>query len=252
MKDYLTLLVISFFFVTHAQKESKLIQQTELQADVFVGCDYDMNYYYFSKTVLSKKTKKNELNYTNFLFGNITSVDISNPLKIVVFYEDFNVIILLDSQLNELDILQLPYDISHVTKGIENHIWLYTRNTQTIESYNYKTKTIVSKSQPLKNTNVLAMKSTSNYVYLLTPGYIKTYDYLGSFIHETKAMNVIDFQYNNRVLYTQSKNTIHKIKDSKETYILPQAIKIKNFFTINHHLYIFDGSQLYLFSTEKK
>ena len=104
------------------------------------------------------------LNYSNFLYGNISSVDITNPLKIVVFYKDFNIVVLLDSQLNETDVIQLPYDVSFAAKGTANHLWLFVTNTQIIENYNFKTKTTLSRSQTLKNTKVLNMKSTENHV----------------------------------------------------------------------------------------
>ena len=252
MKNFFLILFISLTGITHSQSKSHLIKKTILDTDNFVGCDYDFNYYFFSNAILSKQTQKELLSYSNFLYGNITSVDITNPLKIVVFYQEFNIVILLDSQLNETDIVQLPYDISFATKGTANHLWLYTTNTQTIENYNFKTNTIASKSQPLKNTEVRNMKSTENYVFLMTSTSIKTFDYMGNFINEDIYEGIDDFQYNNRVLYTLSKDTIYKIKEDITPVLFPQIPNIEKFYTLNNHFFIFDGSQLYLFSTEKK
>ena len=48
------------------------------------------------------KTKDHQsLEYKNISLGKITKVDLQNPLKIVLFYENFNTAVLLDNQLNE-------------------------------------------------------------------------------------------------------------------------------------------------------
>lgn len=252
MRLFLAFLFFFYFYCGHSQSVALLKKTDFLETDNFVGCDYDFNTYYFSNTVLSKKTEQEIFNYSNFLYGNISSVDISNPLKTVVFYRDFNRVILLDSQLNETDIIQLPYDISFATKGAANHIWLFTRDMKTIENYNFKTKTVVSKSLPLKKAVVLNMKSTENYVYLHTKTGIQTYDYLGNYIKEYKNKNIESFQYNNRILYTASKDTIYKVKDSIIPIKLTKQLKIENFHIINNHFFIFDGKQLFLFTTEKE
>ena len=251
MRQVLAFIPFLLFFKSNSQIQTQLEQTISIETDHFVGADYDFNYYYFSNTILSKKSSKTVFNYSNYLYGNIASVDITNPLKIVVFYKDFNVVVLLDSQLNETDVIQLPYDISFVTKGTANHLWLYTRNTQVVENYNFKTNTVVSRSQPLKNTAVLSMKSTENYVYLLSESGIQTYDYLGSFIKEDIDKVIETFQYNNRVLYTLSKDTLYQKKDKSLAIVFPKISKIKNFFVLNNHFFIFDGSQLSIYSTEK-
>jgi hypothetical protein len=96
------------------------------------------------------------------------------------------------------------------------------------------------------------MKSTENYVYLHTSTGIQTFDYLGNFIKEDKNRTIEDFQYNNRVLYTLSEDTIYQSKDTISPITFPEISNIKNFFSINNHFFIFDSAQLYLFSTEKK
>jgi len=234
------------------QIKSNLVKKNSLSADQFVGCDYDFNYYYYSNTIISKQTKDNLITYSNFLYGNISSVDITNPLKIVVFYQEFNVVILLDSQLNETDIIQLPYDVSFATKGTANHLWLFTTNTKIIENFNFKTQTVVARSQPLKNATVVNMKSTENYVFIQTTEGIRTYDYLGNFIKIYNNGKLQDFQYSNRILYTLQNDTIYRNKKNIETITFPEPSNIEKFYTLNNHFFIFDGSELYLFSTDKK
>lgn len=252
MRNFFLFFFISIFKLSYSQVETKLIDKTSIVTDNFIGCDYNFDYYYFTKTILTKHTGTQDLNYSNFLYGNITSVDITNPLKIVVFYREFNVVILLDSQLNEIDILQLPYDITYVSKGAADHIWLFTTNTKTIENFNFKNNTITAKSQPLKNTVVINMKSTENYVFLHTVKGIQTYDYMGNFISEKTKTSIEDFQYHNRELYTLSRDTIINTNQDASTITFPELSNIKKFYTLNNHFFIFDGTELYHFSTDKK
>lgn len=251
MRNLQIFFFLIYFGVVSSQTDMHLEKTISIETENFVGCDYNYNTYYFSNTILSKNTEHKTLNYSNFLYGNITSVDITNPLKIVVFYREFNVIVLLDSQLNETDIIQIPYDISFATKGTANHLWLFTTNTLTIENYNFKTNTVSSSSLPLKNIDVLNMKSTENYVYLQTPLGIQTYDYLGNFISEKKIDNIKDFQFSNRILYTLSKDTIFQIDSSTKQFVFPSVSKIEKFYTLNNHFFIFDNSELYFFSKKK-
>src|SRR5688572_3667151 len=43
---------------------------------------------------------KRHARYSNLRYGNITSLDVSNPLKILLYYRDFQQIIFLDNQLS--------------------------------------------------------------------------------------------------------------------------------------------------------
>lgn len=248
MKLFFATILCLFISIGNAQVDVSLIKKISIDTENFVGCDYDFNFYYFTNTILSKKTSETTLNYSNFLYGNIFSVDITNPLKIIVFYKNFNVVVVLDSQLNETDVIQLPNDISFATKGSANHLWLFRTNSKVIENYNFKNQLVVSRSQPLKESTILNMKSTENYVYLQTESGIKTYDYLGNFIPKQSNEALDDFQYSNRVLYTLSEDTLYQIKNKITKIKIPGASNLKKFFVLNNHILIFKNSELSIYS----
>jgi len=234
-----------------AQSSSSLASTKGLSTEHFVGCDSQLSLFHFDKTILTKITGDTTVNYSNFEFGNITSVDISNPLKIVVFYRDFNQVVLLDNQLNETERIHFEYDIRFVSRGTANNLWLFATNTRRIENYNYKTNTVLASSQPLQNVTIQRMKSTANYVYLQSETGIHSFDYLGNFISHYKHKNIDDFQYKNRVLYTLSNNKIFKVSETETLIDIPIVSKIKNFYTINNDFFIFDSSQLFHFTVNE-
>ncbi|MGQ1908914.1 hypothetical protein ACT3CE_03920 [Marinifilum sp. RC60d5] len=88
--------------------------------------------YTVSNSKLTKyDSKGNEIcNYSNQLLGEISSVDVSDPLRIMLFYKDFNKLIYLNSKLsligNDIDL----YDFSDteselVCNSQKGGFWLY-------------------------------------------------------------------------------------------------------------------------------
>jgi hypothetical protein len=89
--------------------------------------------YHINKDNLIKYSPLGEViyNYSNKLLGNITQLDISNPLRPLLFYKDQGVILALDNtlslqkseiSLNELELYQTNC-ISN--SNFDNGIWLY-------------------------------------------------------------------------------------------------------------------------------
>lgn len=67
-------------------------------------------------------------NVNNKSYGNITSIDCSNPFEIYVFYKDQNIIVFYDNMLNirgeiRLNEFQLN-NVSCISRSYDNHIWL--------------------------------------------------------------------------------------------------------------------------------
>ena len=91
--------------------------------------------------------------YSNNRLGNISTVDVSNPQKILVFYRDFQTIVLLDNTLTEvkrLNLLDMGHtDIHAACSSIDNGIWIADMDgaqllkisqngTLVIEGYNFR------------------------------------------------------------------------------------------------------------------
>ena len=62
-------------------------------------------------------------------YGSITTIDATNPLRLLVYYKDFSTILLLDRFLNVLTRIDLRtqnlLQISAVAQSYDNKIWLY-------------------------------------------------------------------------------------------------------------------------------
>ena len=140
--------IILFLFCLQlalAQEQSLKVQLFSIQkidADVFVGFDNMDNLYYIENNVFFKKDKKQTWQYKNVSLGKPTKIDIQNPLKIMLFYENFNTIILLDNQLSETQKINLSENeipILTTATGIasQNRLWIYNSLTQQIGLLDY-------------------------------------------------------------------------------------------------------------------
>jgi hypothetical protein len=157
MKINLILLLSAIFLNIHSQN-SKInalkINQITVNADEFLGID-SFGYSYNIKNNVFSKTKDHEFyEYKNISLGSLTRVDFQNPLKILVFYENFNTIILLDNQLNEIQKINLSDNevpIVATATGIssQNRLWIYNNLTQQIGFFDYLKNTFQSITPPL-------------------------------------------------------------------------------------------------------
>ena len=89
-------------------------------------------YYDINEVEIAKYNHKGELQYTysNNLLGVISSVDVSNPLKILVYFKEFTKVLVLDNTLSptstilELTELNLE-ETSLVCRSYNNGTWYY-------------------------------------------------------------------------------------------------------------------------------
>jgi hypothetical protein len=152
MKTYFLYCCILFFTLSFGQDKTYVatkIDSTTLTLDHFVGYDQFGYYYSIKNNVLSKSKKSEFFEYKNIALGKPTKVDIQNPLKIILFYENFNSIILLDNQLAETQKINLSENevpIMATATGIaaQNRLWIYNGLTQEIGLFDYLKNTFLS------------------------------------------------------------------------------------------------------------
>lgn len=130
-------------------KGQELISSTKqnsikTECDVFLGFDNQQNNYSIKNNILIKNSETITYQYNNLGLGKITRVDFQNPLQIVVFYKNFNTVVLLDNQLNEIkkidfNLKSTPVTLEAVALSSQNQIWIYDSISSKIGLYNVNT-----------------------------------------------------------------------------------------------------------------
>ncbi|WP_117879989.1 EF-hand domain-containing protein [Aureibaculum luteum] len=270
MKVILTFfLFLECFLVQGQQKnmdtivESILIKTTNLKADEFIGVDEFENLFYLKDNTFYKKNKKEELSYTNTQLGKITAVDIKNPLKILLFYKDFNIVVLLDNKLNDLsgqiDFNEVLFskNISLVSSSSNNNFWIYSQDDNKLYVYNYKTNKLISSSAPVNfnEDNFTPNRMVASYknCWLINENTVLEYDEYSNF----KQRLVLDeMQFLNRFnncYYWVKQGVLYysNLKDGVFEILLKKSITIESFYVLNNEIYIFDGEKIFVFKTVK-
>jgi len=146
MKTYIQ--IISLFmlviFPCQGQNTSATLLSTEpILANRFLAIDVLSNRYYEENGVLYKSNQNHIWQYKNLALGKILKIDTQNPLKIAVFFERFNAVVLLDNQLNEIkriafsDSNKISIISSAIGIAAQNKLWFYDTISQKIGLYNY-------------------------------------------------------------------------------------------------------------------
>ncbi len=158
MKLLIIYLFLFSFFISFSQNEQQI---DTIGKDVFEAL------YTLKNNILFKTLNDKTVSYQNLALGDIATVDIINSQEIVIFYLDYNSVVILDNQLNQIVQIQFAETILFVRKGIVNHLWRFNDSNHTLELYDYKSKTVSRTSQIILDFVPSKMESNFNSVKLI-------------------------------------------------------------------------------------
>jgi len=148
-------------------------------------------YVYNERSIYKYNSSGKQLfNYSSTNASNITSIDVLNPLRILVFFKDINQVQFLDNTLSETGIVLNLGDIdlqqaSLVCNSASKGIWVF--NPQNIELLHLNNDlTSISKTGNLsvllaKNINPIRLYEFNNHLYLCNQNSIIVFDIFGTY-----------------------------------------------------------------------
>jgi hypothetical protein len=201
----------------------------------------------------------NELfRYSNNRMGDLYSLDVSNPLNILLFYPDQQTAITLDRTLSESGEFDLfgpeTLEVTAICLSIENKLWVF-------DASNYRLKLIDGRGIAYEESDDLSlyfdappaitqMEAHKGYIYANVPeSGIVLFDNYGNFDKELPVKDVNHFQFFNDKLYLQKKGqfSVLNLNTLKESALkLPKTIspnttvKLKN----NYVIYLEGGHDI--------
>lgn len=229
--------------------------------DRFIGVDNYKNLYFIKDRVLLKQGEEGDYKYSALQLGRIFSVDIINPLKVVVFFQDTNTVVLLDNKLNEIERLNfnnLPqfFNAGTATTAGSNSLWVFNMDTQQLELYNYQSRLQTVVSQPFPG-KVVSQASNFNYCFILTQKKLRAYNVYGSFLNELDLEGFERIVQQNENVIAKKGNQLFYIGDfagiNKKTLQEPVLLElpqmnIQDLELSKDLLYIYDGKTLHTFT----
>lgn len=179
---------------------------------------------------------------SNKFWGNVSSIDPSNPMKILIFSEDQQLISYVDNTLSkQQDIIELEdHDLSYVTlvasSGQPDKFWVYDQDNSKIVliARNVLQQQRIENIRGLlgcEHVKQLVEKDNNLYLVDAAQGILK-FDLYGTFISKWELKGINDVQIENEFVYFVLNNKLQVLEletDKIHQYELPvvDVLRIK-------------------------
>ncbi len=262
VQTIMVIMVQTIFFPSIAQQNFFLERTISVQAD-FSTIDNLGSIYTVKNDQLKKFSAQwQQVNlYSSKLLGKISTVDVNNPLKIVLFYKNLSQVLFLDNTLsaegNAVALETLGLELATlVCSSVNNGIWVYDqRNFQLVRlDQNLKiitqTGNIIQQTGGELNPNFLVEKN--NWVYLndTTRG-ILVFDIFGTYSKTIPLKNLQSFQIIDENIFFEQEEKFFSLNmktlEQKEIPLPEQQYKQmltdgkKLFFLTENELKVYSG-----------
>ncbi|MDY8136549.1 hypothetical protein [Aquimarina sp. 2201CG5-10] len=250
------ILFLTFIFFTQytfAQRNVSIKDSISIEADSFWGVDSFDAIFYSKDNVFYKKWNNQEWQYGDYILGQLSSVSILNPLKIMLFYESSNTIVLVDKYLTEIERINFNVitEFKNVTKASpanDNSIWIFDNNNQRLELFDTNSRKTLLSAQPINELPV-ALQSNFNVCWILINNQFLQYNVYGSLLYKFQNSGYSDLCIVNNDLILKKENNLFYYdtqSESLEKIKLPE-ITVKQFYVTNEILYIYHQTKIYSF-----
>jgi hypothetical protein len=244
---YILFFFVSVNFAQTSKISAKQINSVAFEADYFAGFDGFENYFYVKDNILFKLKTDAFLQYQNLSLGKLTKVDITNPLKIVLFYEEFNSVIILDNQLNEIQRIdfstnEIPIVASAIGISGQNQLWVYNSLNQQIGLYDLNTNSYKNLGVPIKETFTYYQTDFNYFHWIDKQDQWMSCTIFGRFFSNGKVESSDQIQIidQNKQLYLKNKQLYFKDLASNTLFEIAIVEKtFKNFYYKDQILSIF-------------
>ncbi len=235
-------------------QQFKMVGSSELIAENFVGYDSYQHLYWIQEGILHKKGDLGEFVFKDYQLGPIGSVDISNPLNVVVYYAELNTVVFLDNRLNEKERINFNdpdifINCGAATNAGNNRLWLFNLDTQQLQLYDYRNNRATIISQPITGI-INSQVSNFNDCIVLTDSMLSQINVYGSVLFEAEISEFEHVVRRGNQIFIAKQNKLFSISEEgvKPIEIEFNEKPIKELQLTQDFLYIYDGNMVHAFS----
>jgi hypothetical protein len=255
MRLFLFFLLNLFVFTLCSQSSSlKIVDRLAVDADQFWGVDTYQRFYFSKNNVFYKTEGQEKFQFQDLQLGELESVDILNPLKILLFYKEANTVVMLDNRLNEIERVNFNFitdfktvDFAGISK--DNLLWIFNADLQQLELFDYETLSTRSSSLPF-NKEMLGFRSNYNFSWWRHPkGFLK-YNINGSLVDEFPYEKVVSFNIFKNQILVQTESHLELFDKDPELRIRfkKPEISFNQFYFNGENPYIYSDKVLYTYT----
>jgi hypothetical protein len=213
---FFLLCCLLLFGYVNAQR-LELIKTTRFPWATALEADPLGNYYVLNESTILKFNLSDTLfsRYSELRYGPIKTLDVSNPMKITLFYETFSQVIFLDNTLNPTFTSTNLYDLdmqnaSAVCSSFDNGFWIFNQPDFTLVRIN----AYGEPDRRIKNLNLITgkelkptrMLEKENRLFMYDPLLgIFQFDIFGGFLNRIPLIGFDSFSvWNRQIFYTRT------------------------------------------------
>jgi len=184
-------------------------------------------------------------------YGEIFSIDVTNPLKVLVFYKDFATIVVLDRLLNtriSIDLRkQKILQVSAITSSYDNNIWLFDELDSKLKKIDEKGNVLLESTDFRQIFDLVptpkVIYDTDGQLYLYDPKQgLMIFDYYGGKKNNLQLLHLSDLQ-------VLDKNTITARDSSHIILYKPATLQLYSFTAFPRQedfiKILFNGNRIY-------
>ena len=201
----LTVLSAIVVLCAFAASDRKPDYSLQVSVDAIVS-DHLSNVYVIDNDKFTKYDMKLKLQkeFSNKNFGNITSADVTNPLRPLLYYQEFGRVVFLDNTLSQngepLALEKLGYPLATlVASSYDNGLWIYDQPTYELLRFN---NSLEVSNRTGNLAQVLGMELQPNFIlekdnrlFVNNPKVgILVFDVFGTYIKTIPILNLRSFQ----------------------------------------------------------
>ncbi|MEP7257558.1 MAG: hypothetical protein ABI687_04205 [Flavitalea sp.] len=152
-------------------------------------------------------------------FGKVFSFDVSNPLKLLLYYKDFGTIVILDRLLNSRSTLDLRKEnllqVKAVGQSYDNNIWVFDEIESKLKKIGDDGKIIDQSSDFRMIFDTMPSPEyiidQDKFVYLYDPAKgVYIFDYYGGFQRRIPFRGWLDFKVINKTLFGRDDKFLYR------------------------------------------
>lgn len=211
---------------TQAQNDSSFQFIKSIKGDIsYFNVDNLDNLYLITSNNQLKKLDANGDSVAVFndvkKYGNLSYVDVTNPLKALLYYKNYSTVVMLDRLLavrNNINLRkQNIFYVNNVTLSYDNYIWVFDEEDFKLKKIDEEGKLLQASTdwRMLFDTvpALVTIIDRDNFVYLYDPEkgfYI--FDYYGSFKNRLAFLNWTNVEVNENTVYGFSNNKLYSYR----------------------------------------
>jgi hypothetical protein len=229
-KFFLFLLLLPALLVAQPNLSANHIEDVVITLDDFIGYDQYGSFYYIANNVFVKQTADTKIEYSNVEKGRIARADVTNPLMIVLLYADFNTVVLLDNQLNEITEINFSDTeqqivVQAVGLAEQNRLWIYDSVTQSIFLFDYARSNFRSLATPLSSGIGYYETTLTDFKWIDEAGSIYSIDIYGDVqkLGIIARFDKVAFASETAILFTENGKIFYCDLLKKDAILIPDV-----------------------------